>query len=101
MIKTKKRYQFSIRFDCKMSSPISFDLLKSLIRHLDPHLSIVLVEYYETSEHKVFPPDLLQKEKLSVLVRTKIIDYIQSECDKVQDPKAQQLKAGNTKNYNF
>ena len=73
---------------------IKFDLIKSLIKHLDPHLSIVLLEHYEAQEHKVFHPDVLQREKLLVLVRTKIIDYIQQECDKINDPVTQKIKSG-------
>lgn len=74
---------------------IKFDLIKSLIKHLDPHLSIVLLEHYEAQEHKVFHPEVLQREKLLVLIRTKIIDYIQSECDKINDPVTQKIKSGN------
>ena len=74
---------------------IKFDLIKSLIKHLDPHLSIVLLEHYEAQEHKVFHPEVLQREKLLVLIRTKIIDYIQSECDKFNDPITQKIKSGN------
>lgn len=73
---------------------IKFDLIKSLIKHLDPHLSIVLLENYEAAEHKVFPEELVQREKLLVLIRTKIIDYIQSECDRLKDPVAQKIKSG-------
>ena len=78
---------------------IKFDLIRSLIKHLDPHLSIVLLEYYENSEHKVFNPDVLHREKLLVLIRTKIIDYIQQECDKINDPVTQKIKLGKCQEY--
>jgi len=73
---------------------IKIDLIRSLIKHLDPHLSIVLLEYYENSEHNVFHPAVLQREKFLVLIRTKIIDYIQLECDKINDPVSQKIKLG-------
>ena len=73
---------------------IKFDLIKSLTKHLDPHLSIVLLEHYEAQDHKVFHPEVLQREKLLVLIRTKIIDYIQQEYDKINDPVTQKIKSG-------
>lgn len=76
---------------------LSINLVRSLIAHLDPHLSIVLLEFYENPEHKIVEPEVLQREKLLVLIRTKIIDYIQQECDKINDNTTQKIKAGEKK----
>ena len=63
---------------------MDFKLIKDLVKFLDPHLSILILEYYEEKENCIFNPKELAQEKIMVLFKTKIIDYIRSELEKFE-----------------
>lgn len=73
---------------------LKFGLIEEIIKHVDPHLAIVLLEFYETKEEKVFEPETIRVHKLLVLIKTKIIEYINTECDKINIPQTNKIKEG-------
>jgi hypothetical protein len=74
-------------------SLLKFDLIQSILKFVDPHLGILLLEHYENTEKTAFDPQLLNVNKILVLIRTKIIDYINSECDKIDNEQTKKIKA--------
>lgn len=73
-------------------SLLKFDLIQSILKYVDPHLGILLLEHYENNEKSAFDSQLLNVNKLLVLIRTKIIDYINSECDKIDNEQTKKIK---------
>lgn len=73
-------------------SLLKFDLIQSILKYVDPHLGILLLEHYENNEKSAFDSQVLNVNKLLVLIRTKIIDYINSECDKIDNEQTKKIK---------
>ena len=67
---------------------MNFELIKTLLSFMDPHLSIVILEFYEDKDNQIFDLNQIHKEKLGVLLKTNIINYIQSEFAKEPQPPA-------------
>ena len=42
---------------------MNFELIKTLLSFMDPHLSIVILEFYEDKENQIFDLNQIHKEK--------------------------------------
>ena len=71
---------------------MSFDLIKSLKRYSDPHLSLLLLEHAE--EANVADKKSLTLEKISVLRKTNALGYLEEELQSLpQDQDSNNLKS--------
>jgi len=60
---------------------MSFDFVKSLVKFLDPHLSLLLLEHFE--EKKAFPQGQITLHKIAVLSKTSTFGYLEAEIAKL------------------
>ena len=60
---------------------MSADLFKKTVKFLDPHLALLVIEYFE--EQKFLDAKLVAKEKAALLAKTQMYDYAIPEFKKL------------------
>jgi len=61
---------------------MSADLFRNAVKYLDPHVALIVIEYYE--ENKFIDPKVVAAEKIAVLSKTRLYDYAKEELQKLK-----------------